>query len=104
METILLFHDCCNRDEEFDQVYGGPIPHIGDVVSVWSTRDDNGAYVFKQPQKKFAGVVKSVGYVYEELGSSSSNNYKQCYVYIGVEIPGKHADKEVSSEVVSGTS
>lgn len=58
------------------------VPTVGSFVSVWSSRDGAGNYVYDSPQLCVEGIVKEVRYTFEERGSAPQVNTKQCYVHV----------------------
>lgn len=97
MEVTLHFHDCCDEDDVFSEFsFSGatPLPSVGDGVSFYSTRNSNGEYIHDASKKVFAGIVRTIKYIYTEEGKSWDTNYKVCHVFLGVEREGSEHKRE----------
>lgn len=64
-----------DRDIDPKRQYQGivNIPHVGDHISLFSTRSDDGSYVHKDPQKVFIGTVTRVEHTIDEWGENASS-------------------------------
>ena len=58
-------------------------PMVGEKMSFWSTRDDNGNYVHKDhPREMFSGIITRIEHVIEERGNDAEHNHKVHFVQV----------------------
>lgn len=65
------------------------VPKVGEFVSVTSTRDVDGDYVFEFPQPVMKGCVTKVSYSYDEYGKSGGDRDSVQIVDIFIESTDK---------------